>query len=58
MVYGTPRRRTWNGAKDVGELRAIADILGHSPDVLMRVYAHALPQSRQAIVERLTQTFA
>jgi integrase len=26
-------------AKDVGELRAIADILGHSPEMLMTVYA-------------------
>ncbi len=44
-----------NNAKDIGELRAIADILGHSPEMLMTVYAHALPQSRQAIVDRLTQ---
>lgn len=42
-----------NNAKDVGELRAIADILGHSPEMLMTVYAHALPQSRQAIVDRM-----
>jgi integrase len=42
-----------NNAKDVGELRAIADILGHSPEMLMTVYAHALPQSRQAIVDRI-----
>lgn len=47
-----------NGAKDVGELRAIADILGHSPDMLMKVYAHALPQSRQAIVDRMMHTSA
>ena len=44
-----------NNAKDIGELRAIADILGHSPEMLMTVYAHALPQNRQAIVDRLTQ---
>ena len=31
-------------ANDVGELRAIADILGHSPEILMNIYAHALPQ--------------
>ena len=43
------------GAQDVGELRAIADLLGHSPEMLMTVYAHALPQNRQAIVDRLTQ---
>jgi integrase len=45
-----------NNAKDVGELRAIADILGHSPEMLMTVYAHALPQSRQAIVDRIQHT--
>ena len=47
-----------NNAKDVGELRAIADILGHSPEMLMTVYAHALPQSRQAIVDRIHHTSA
>jgi hypothetical protein len=26
-------------AADVGDLRAVADVLGHSPDMLMRVYA-------------------
>jgi integrase len=35
-------------ASDAGELRAVADILGHSPDMLMRVYAHALPDSLRA----------
>ena len=44
-----------NNAKDIGELRAIADILGHSPEMLLTVDAHALPQSRWAIVDRLTQ---
>ena len=47
-----------NNAKDVGELRAIADILGHSPEMLMTVYAHALPQSRQAIVDRIQHSSA
>jgi integrase len=47
-----------NNAKDVGELRAIADILGHSPEMLMTVYAHSLPQSRQAIVDRIQHTSA
>ncbi|MCU1395549.1 MAG: site-specific integrase, partial [Ilumatobacteraceae bacterium] len=42
-----------NTAKDVGELRAIADILGHSPEMLLTVYAHALPGTRQAIVDRI-----
>jgi integrase len=47
-----------NNAKDVGELRAIADILGHSPEMLMTVYAHALPRSRQAIVDRIQHSSA
>ncbi len=41
------------GARDVGELRAIADLLGHSPEMLMNTYAHALPQSQSAVVERI-----
>lgn len=49
----TAATHTVNNAKDVGELRAIADILGHSPEMLMTVYAHALPENRKAIVERL-----
>jgi integrase len=32
-------------AADAGELRAVADALGHSPDTLLRVYAHTLPES-------------
>ena len=44
-----------NNAKDISELRSIGDILGHSPEMLLTVYAHALPQSRQAIVDRFTQ---
>jgi integrase len=32
-------------AADIGEIRAAADLLGHSPDMLMKVYAHALPES-------------
>ena len=41
------------GARDVGELRAIADLLGHSVEMLMNTYAHTLPDSRSAIVNRL-----
>lgn len=41
------------GARDVGELRAVADVLGHSPDMLMKVYAHALPESTRAIADRI-----
>ena len=40
-------------ARDVGELRAIADILGHSADMLMRVYAHAVPETSKSIAERI-----
>jgi integrase len=40
-------------ASDVGELRAVAEILGHGPDVLMRIYAHALPQSIRAVTEKI-----
>jgi integrase len=37
-------------ATDIGRLRAIADILGHSPDMLMKTYAHAMPASTSAVV--------
>jgi hypothetical protein len=40
-------------ASDVGELRAAADVLGHSPDVLLKTYAHALPDSMAAVAERI-----
>jgi integrase len=40
-------------ARDLGELRAIADLLGHSPEMLMNTYAHALPNSQLAVVDRL-----
>jgi integrase len=40
-------------ATDAGELRAVADILDHSPDMLMRVYAHALPDSLHAVADRI-----
>jgi len=41
------------GANDLGELRAIADLLGHSPEMLMNTYAHALPNSQAAVVDRI-----
>ena len=41
------------GADDLGELRAIADLLGHSPEMLMNTYAHALPKSQAAVVDRI-----
>jgi len=40
-------------AADVGELRAIADLLGHGAEILMNTYAHALPDSRSAVVDRI-----
>jgi integrase len=40
-------------ATDVGELRAIADVLGHSPDMLMRIYAHTLPESLRAVTDKI-----
>ena len=42
-----------HSARDVGELRAVADVLGHSPDMLMKVYAHALPESTRAVADRI-----
>jgi integrase len=40
-------------SSDLGELRAIADLLGHSPEMLMNTYAHALPNSQAAVIDRL-----
>lgn len=45
-------------AKNLGELRAVADILGHSPDMLMRTYAHALPDSLRAVSDRIGERVA
>jgi ubiquinone biosynthesis protein UbiJ len=42
-------------SRDVGELRAVADVLGHSADMLMRVYAHTLPESQRAVADRIGQ---
>ncbi len=41
------------GVRDVGELRAVADVLGHSPDMLMKVYAHTMPESTRAVADRI-----
>jgi integrase len=38
---------------DLGELRAVADVLGHSPEMLLRIYAHALPEQIRAIAVRI-----
>lgn len=40
-------------AADAGELRAVADVLGHSPDMLMKTYAHTLPDSIRAVADRI-----
>lgn len=40
-------------ARNVGELRAVADVLGHSPEMLMNIYAHAMPDSTRAVAERI-----
>ena len=40
-------------AHDIGELRAVADLLGHSPDMLMKTYAHAMPESTRAVTDRI-----
>jgi integrase len=40
-------------ADDIGEIRAAADLLGHSPDMLMKTYAHALPESVLTVTEKI-----
>lgn len=45
-------------AADIGEIRAAADILGHSPDMLMRIYAHALPESVKTVTDKIGQRAA
>ena len=40
-------------ATDLGEIRAAADVLGHSPDMLMKTYAHALPESVRTVTEKI-----
>ena len=40
-------------ADDIGEIRAAADLLGHSPDMLMRTYAHALPESVRTVTDKI-----
>ncbi len=45
-------------ATDIGELRAVADILGHSPDMLMKVYAHTLPESLLSVAAKIGERTA
>lgn len=42
-------------AADIGEIRAAADLLGHSPDMLMRTYAHALPESVRTVTDKIAK---
>jgi integrase len=42
-------------ATDLGEIRAAADILGHSPDMLMRTYAHVMPESIRTVTDKIEQ---
>lgn len=42
-------------ASDIGEIRAAADVLGHSPDMLMKTYAHALPESVRTVTDKIGQ---
>jgi hypothetical protein len=40
-------------AADIGEIRAAADNLGHSPDMMLRTYAHALPESLNTVTDEI-----
>jgi integrase len=42
-------------ASDIGEIRAAADILGHSPDMLMKTYAHVLPESVRTVTDKIAK---
>ena len=42
-------------AADLGEVRAAADVLGHSPEMLMRTYSHALPESIKTVTDKIGQ---
>jgi integrase len=44
-----------SGASDLGQLRAIADVLGHSPDMLITTYAHAMPMSTADVVQDIAR---
>jgi integrase len=40
-------------ANDLGELQAVSEILGHSVDILLRIYAHALPSAVRSVSDRV-----
>lgn len=39
--------------QDLGELQAVSEILGHSVDILLRIYAHALPHAVRSVSDRI-----
>lgn len=45
-------------ASDLGELRAVADVLGHSPEMLLNTYAEVLPDHRMTVVDRISRRTA
>lgn len=45
-------------ANDLGELRAVADVLGHSPEMLLNTYAEVLPDHRLTVVDRISRRTA
>lgn len=49
----TAATHTLRYADDLGELRAAADLLGHSPDMMLRTYAHALPESISTVTDKI-----
>ena len=40
-------------ATDLGEVRAAAEILGHSPEMLMTTYAHAMPAALRSVTAKI-----
>lgn len=44
-----------SSATDLGEVRAAAEILGHSPEMLMKTYSHALPAALRSITKKIGQ---
>lgn len=40
-------------AENIGEIRAAADMLGHSPEMMMRTYTRALSQSLKTVTDKI-----
>ena len=49
----TAATHTVRYASDLGEVRAAADVLGHSPEMLMRTYSHAMPESIKTVTDKI-----